>query len=145
MAAVGTGAQEHVNNIYHMHRRIEETVDSVCRRPWDAGTRAPPRHKPSSVRSHCPWLPQQQPAAERPRLAPAARHVGPIRTDVDAERYAAFREAILSDIHTHRIYQDAHLKQLFRRWLEANPVEFHPVLLKAIEDVQAELLLVCDL
>jgi hypothetical protein len=57
----------------------------------------------------------------------------------DSERYEAFREAIMSDIVTSRVFEERALKRLFREWINANPAEYQPVLLRVIADISCDL------
>ena len=63
-AAVGLQAHEHINNVYHMHRRIEDQCTIVERRKnaWDPAVHPVSKQhsqKSSIARSLCSWLPQQ--------------------------------------------------------------------------------------
>ncbi|EFJ41549.1 hypothetical protein VOLCADRAFT_107640 [Volvox carteri f. nagariensis] len=164
-AAHNPVSAEHVNNLYHMYRRIEEsyTRTSRLKNPWD--TTVYPVYLRRDSNPYQDMLKAEM-EAMRPASAPAwardrsRRHVPPgdqyagwsVRESLGAafpkSRYeealrmadrATYKKAMMAEILDKRIYKEAELKALFRAYARLAPLGDKETVAAVVRELKKEL------
>ncbi|GLI59629.1 hypothetical protein VaNZ11_001554 [Volvox africanus] len=159
-------AADHVNNLYHMYRRIEEMYSrsSRLKNPWDPTVY--PVYLRRDTNAYQEML-QEEMAALRPASAPAwvrerNQRRGPpgdpyvgwsVRDSLGAAfprsryeealrlaDYATYKKAIMAEILDKRMYKEADLKALFRAYMRLAPLGDRETVAAVVRELKKELL-----
>ncbi|GLC39988.1 hypothetical protein PLESTB_000121100 [Pleodorina starrii] len=164
-AANNQVAADHVNNLHHMHRRIEEMYSRTSRlkNPWD--TTEYPVYLRRDTNAYQEMLKEEMEAMRptsapawlrdrnRPRVPPWDEYAGwSVRESLGAafprSRYeevlrmadhSTYKKAIMAEILDNRMYKEADLKRLFRAYVRLAPLGDKDTVAAVVAELKEEL------
>ncbi|KAG2501763.1 hypothetical protein HYH03_000263 [Edaphochlamys debaryana] len=164
-AAVDPTGPDHINNIYHMHRRMEAAYSRTERLkdPWD--TTVHPVYIRRAGNAYLEMLKDEM-NAWRPMSAPAWARPGPQERHPQGDRYAGwsvrestyatypssryaearrvadastYKRAIMAEILDTRMYREADLRKLFKAYIKLAPLGDKETVAGVVEELKREL------
>lgn len=156
-AAVDLTAVNHINNVYHMHRRIEDQYSATERLkdPWDTTVHPSFLRRPTNM--YTDMIQSEMAAWQRPKSAPARRrgdgYAGwtvkesaldafPTSRYAEARRLAdhtVYKKAIMAEIVDNRLYKEPDLRKLFRAYVRLAPMGDKDTVEAVVEEIKKEL------